>query len=119
MTQKLENTLNDHGFLNPFFKENLPEKNLPEENIETITLLDYNLKYKNKMYYNIISFISFLFFFPIGTYTIYCNYKARKLYRQNLNQKAGHLIEKAYYLSIVGIIMGILIYSTIFLIFKM
>ena len=113
MTQKLENTSNDHGFINPFFKDNLPEKNT-----EIIYLLDYNLKYKNGVYYTIITFISFLFFFPIGTYTIYCNYKARKLYRQNLNQKAAHLIEKAYYLSIIGIIIGIIIDSTIFLIYK-
>ena len=113
MTQKLENTLNDYGFLNPFFKDNSPK-----ENIETLTLLDYNLKYKNKMYYNIISFISFLFFFPIGAYAIYCNYKARKLYRLNLNEKAGYFIEKAFYLSIVSIIMGILLYSSIFVILK-
>ena len=113
MSQNLEKRSQDLGFINPFFKDNLPK-----ENIETLTLLDYNLKYKNKMYYNIISFISFLFFFPIGTYTIYCNYKARKLYRQNLNEKAGYLIEKAYYLSIVSIIMGILLYSTIFVILK-
>ena len=113
MSQNSENTPNDHGFLNPFFKDNLPK-----ENSETLFLIEYNLNYKNKLYYNIISFISFLFFFPIGTYTIYCNYKARKLYRQNLNQKAGYLIEKAYYLSIVSIIMGILLYSTIFVILK-
>ena len=113
MSQNLENRPREHGFINPFFKDNLPE-----ENIETLTLLDYNLKYKNKMYYNIISFISFLFFFPIGTYTIYCNYKAKKLYRQHLNDKAGYLIEKAYYLSILSIIIGILLYSTIFFYFQ-
>ena len=109
MSQNLKKKSQDIGFINPFFKDNLPK-----ENIETLTLLDDNLKYKNKMYYNIISFISFLFIPPIGVYTIYCNYKARKLYRLNLNDKAGYLIVKAYYLSILSIIIGILLYSTIF-----
>ena len=109
MYQNLKKKSQDIGFINPFFKDNHPE-----DNMEMITLLDNNLKYKNKMYYNIISFISFLFFPPIGAYTIYCNYKARKLYSQNLNDKAGYLIVKAYYLSILSIIIGILLYSTIF-----
>ena len=90
------------NFINPVFKKD-------EKNDINTPLVENNLKYSYKFYY-ILSIISFLFFFPLGILSIYYYYKAKKLYKIGLNEKANNLVYSSYLLSISSIVIGIIVY---------
>ena len=95
------------NFINPVFNKNNVEDNT-ESSINT-HLLENNLEYSHNFYY-ILSIISFLFCFPLGAYSIYYCYKAKKLYNLRLDEQANKLIKFSYWLSICSIVFGLLIY---------